>query len=77
MSKFSAVTSATPTYDDGEIDCDLFVKALPTTQIPEKIRMIEEEINRFKILEFDDSSYSRGYLNGLEVTLDSAKQYGE
>ena len=77
MSKFATINSGTLTYDDGELDSDLFVMSLPTPHIPEKIQLISEEINRFKILEYDDSPYSRGYLDGLEVILESANQYGE
>ncbi len=74
MSKFATVN--TFTYDDGKIDSDIFISTITTNSLAEKVRIISEEISRFKMLDYDDSAYAKGYLDNLEVTYETAQQYG-
>ena len=76
MSKYATVNSGTTNYADGKIDSDLFVSHIPTTNIANKLQIISEEISSFKSSEYDDSDYARGYLDGREVTYETAKLYG-
>lgn len=75
MSKYVQVPIST--YDDGQIDSDLFIQSLQAHSIGEKLNQISTEIQRFKMNDYDDSPYSRGYLDGLETTYDTATKYGD